>query len=319
MEKYVFGIDIGGTFIKTGLIGTDGKLLDMWKFPTRLEDNGSLILDDIAGKIREVMGEKGLTAEQILGTGMGVPGPTGADGTVYECVNLGWGVFNVEQEMSARTGFPAKAVNDADAAALGEMWMGGGKGYTDMVVITLGTGVGAGIILNGRIAFGADGAAGEVGHFPMNEDETEPCSCGNYGCLEQYASASGVARMAKEYLLGHDDETVLSGKDPEEITSVDVFDAARSGDAVAQKLVDGFGKEMGKALAYIACVVDPQIFVIGGGLSNAGEIVIDAIRKHYRHYAFHACRETEFALATLGNRAGIYGAARILLDSVKNL
>ncbi len=314
MSSYAFGVDIGGTTIKIGLMMTDGTLCDTWEIPTRTENNGESILSDIAESIREALERNDVRTEDVTGIGMGVPGPVGRDGTVYKCVNLGWGIFNVEQEMQRLTGFRTKAANDANAAALGEMWMGGGKGYRDIVMITLGTGVGGGVIVDGKIIPGFHGAGGEIGHLPMVEGESEACGCGKHGHLEQYASANGVARLAKKYLKEHKDPSVLRDLTISKITSKDVFDAARNQDAVALKLVDDFGKMMGKALAMVSCVVDPQAYVIGGGMSKAGDILIEAIRKYYVEYAFHASEGTLFKLATLGNNAGIYGDVRMLLD-----
>ncbi len=314
MKKYAFGVDIGGTTVKMGLFETDGTLCDTWEIPTRTENNGAEILNDIASSISEKLSSNEIPSSQVDGIGMGVPGPVGSDGTVFQCVNLGWGTFNVEQEMQALTGFRTKAGNDANVAALGEMWMGGGKGYENLVMVTLGTGVGGGVILNGKIVPGFNGAAGEIGHMPARDDEPEACGCGKHGCLEQYTSANGVAHMAKKYLKEHKDKTLLREIKVNEITSKDVFDAAKNQDTVALQLVDDFGRTLGKALAQIACVINPQTFVIGGGMAKAGEIVTEVIRKYYVEYAFHASRGTLFKLATLGNNAGIYGGVKMILE-----
>ncbi len=315
MDQYALGVDVGGTTVKMGCIKPDGTLLYTWEIPTRTENGGAMILKDISESIAEEMKKHDFQKERIIGIGMGVPGPVGNDGTVYKCANLGWGVFNVEEEMRALTGFPTKAANDANAAALGEMWMGGGKGYREMMLITLGTGIGGGIIMDGKIIPGFNGSAGEIGHITVNEEETEVCGCGKRGCLEQYASANGVARVAKKYLTEHDDDTVLRRIKVSRVTSKDVFDAARNGDEVALRLVDDFGKIMAQVLAQAACVINPQAFVIGGGMAKAGDILIDAIQKHFEKYAFHATRGTLFALASLGNAAGMYGGARMILDA----
>lgn len=314
MKKYAFGVDIGGTTVKMGLFETDGTLCDTWEIKTRTENAGSEILSDIAASIAGELEKNEISTGQVEGIGMGVPGPVGADGTVFHCVNLGWGTFNVEQELQALTGFRTKAGNDANVAALGEMWMGGGKGYEHLVMVTLGTGVGGGVILNGKILPGVNGAGGEIGHMPVRDDEPETCGCGKHGCLEQYTSANGVARVARNYLKTHRDKTILREVEVDAVTSKDVFDAAKNQDPVALQLVDDFGKTLGKALAQVACVVNPQAFVIGGGMAKAGDIVIDVIRKHYVEYAFHAARGTLFKLATLGNNAGIYGGVKMILD-----
>ena len=214
--------------------------------------------------------------------------------------------------MGKRTGFPVKAGNDANVAALGEMWQGGGKGYSDVVMVTLGTGVGGGIIVNGKIIAGSNGAGGEIGHIMVNEEETDVCGCGKKGCLEQYASATGIVRMAKKALATESRETTL--KSLSELTAKDIFDAAKAGDAVAMELVEKLGEVLGSALAAVACVVNPEVFVIGGGVSKAGTILIDVTEKNFMDRTFHACRNAKFAMATLGNQAGMYGCVQMLLD-----
>lgn len=311
MKRYAFGVDIGGTTVKMGLFETAGTLLETWEIPTDTSDNGKNILPDIAKAVSAKLEEKKLSPLDIEGIGMGVPGPIGPDGTVLKCVNLGWGVFNVEEELNRLTGFKVKAGNDANVAALGEMWQGGGKGFKDLVMVTLGTGVGGGVIINEKILAGTNGAAGEIGHIPMRDDETECCGCGKKGCLEQYASATGIVRMTKKYLAEHEDaQTSLK----EGFTAKDIFDAAKAGDEVALAMADEVEKMLGKALASISCVVNPEAFVIGGGMAKAGDILIDGIRKYYQQYAFHASRGTEFKAAELSNNAGIYGGVRLVLE-----
>ena len=311
MKTYAFGIDIGGTTVKMGFFKTSGELLETWEIPTRTEQNGSYILTDIAGAREKKITEKEITKEDVEGIGMGVPGPIAEDGTVLKCVNLGWGVFNVEQELGRLTGLKVKAGNDANVAALGEMWQGGGKGYKDMVMVTLGTGVGGGIIINEHILSGYTGAAGEIGHIPVNDEETQCCGCGKKGCLEQYASANGIVTITRRYLEQHPEaETILK----DEFSAKDICDAAKAGDPVGEKMLDEVGKLLGKALASIACVVNPQAFVIGGGMSKAGTILIEAIQKYYTQYAFHAARNADFKIALLGNNAGIYGGVKLTLE-----
>ena len=312
MAKYVFGVDIGGTTVKIGIFTDAGKLLDKWEIPTRTDEGGKYILSDIAESVEDRRVEMGIEKKDVLGVGMGVPGPVRADGTVIRCVNLGWGIFNVEEELSKLLDLPVKAGNDANMAALGEMWQGGGKGHKDIVMVTLGTGVGGGIILNGKMLAGTNGAGGEIGHICVNDDETEVCGCGNKGCLEQYTSATGIVRMAKIILNTTDKPSKL--RQIQYISAKEIFDAAKEGDELAATLVENHGKVLGKALAQIACVVDPEIFVIGGGVSRAGDILIDTTAKYFAQYAFHACRQTKFALATRGNDAGMYGGACSILN-----
>lgn len=313
MKKYAFGADIGGTTIKIGLFETMGELIEVWEIPTRTEENGKYILTDIVEAIEEKMKDKDISKLDVEGVGMGVPGPIGPDGSVLKCVNLGWGIFNVEQEMANLTGLKAKAGNDANVVALGEMWQGGGRGYEDIVMVTLGTGVGGGIIIGGHILPGVNGAAGEIGHIPMKDNEEECCGCGKKGCLEQYASANGIVRMTRKYLEGNPD-IASSLRNLEKCTSREIFEEAGKGDKVALRMVDEVGVLLGRALAAISCVVNPEAFVIGGGMSKAGDILINAITKHYTEYAFHASRNTVFKLAELSNSAGIYGAVRLVLE-----
>ena len=310
MKKYIFGVDLGGTTVKMGLFLSSGELLHTWEIPTRTEKGGKYILGDIADSVIETLREREISKDDVEGIGVGVPGPVGADGTVFKCVNLGWGVFNVADRLQELTGLKVKAGNDANVAALGEMWQGGGKGCHSIVMITLGTGIGGGIILNGEILSGTNGAAGEVGHIPVWDDETEMYGCGKRGCLEQYGSATGIVRVAKRYLKAHDEPSILRQYD--DFTAKEVCDAAKENDAIAIEILDLVGKTLGKALACISCVVNTEAFVIGGGVSRAGSVLLDPIEKYFKEYAFHAARDTEFKLATLGNNAGIYGGAKMI-------
>ena len=312
MANYVFGVDIGGTTVKCGLFTVDGVLKDKWEITTRTDEGGKYILQDIADSIAKKMKKCGLSKDDVAGIGMGVPGPVKSDGTVLRCVNLGWGIFNVEEELAKLTGLKVKAGNDANMAALGEMWQGGGKGYRDIVMVTLGTGVGGGIILDGKMLSGFNGAGGEIGHMRVNEDETEVCGCGRKGCLEQYTSATGIVRLANIALNTTDRPSAL--RDAQYVSAKAVFDAAKQGDELAMEIVENHGKCLGKALADIACVVDPVVFVIGGGVSKAGEIIPKTTEKYFKSFAFHACKNTKFVLATLDNDAGIYGGACAILN-----
>lgn len=316
MKQYAFGADIGGTTVKIGLFETKGTLMEVWEIPTRKEENGKYILSDIVEEIRRKMREREILQSSVEGIGMGVPGPVSTDGIVLKCVNLGWGIVHVEQEMTRLTGLKVKAGNDANVAALGEMWQGGGSGYKNIVMVTLGTGVGGGIILNGRILAGADGAAGEIGHISMRDDEEECRGCGKKGCLEQYASASGIVRMTERY-LEQNPQISSTLRAMKNFTSKEIFEEAGKGDTAAGNMADEAGKMLGKALAAVACVVNPEAFVIGGGMSKAGEFLLDMIRKYYKKYAFHAAGNTAFKLAALGNNAGIFGAVKLVLESEK--
>jgi glucokinase len=303
---------VGGTTVKIGFFETDGKLIDKWEIKTNTNDNGSEILPDIAKAIDNKLAQEGISKNDIEGVGIGVPGPVRSDGVVNICVNLGWGVLNVAEELGSLTGLRVKVGNDANVAALGEMWQGGAKGSKDVIMVTLGTGVGGGIIVDGQVVAGFNGAGGEIGHITVNNEEIEPCNCGQYGCLEQYASATGIVRMAKRKLAKTSDATRL--RDYPELTAKDIFDEAKAGDEVAIRLVDELGNILGSALSNMACVVNPEIIVIGGGVSKAGQILIDTIQKHYVETSFHACRNTRFELASLGNDAGMYGCMKLILS-----
>lgn len=312
MKKYCFGIDVGGTTVKMGLFTTEGELLDKWEIPTRKEDGGSYILNDVAASVEAKLAEKNIAKADVAGAGIGVPGPTLDTGYVSICVNLGWKDKNPANELSELLSIPVKAGNDANVAALGEMWKGGGEGYLDVVLLTLGTGVGGGIIINGEIAPSHRGVGGELGHITVNPDEEATCNCGNHGCLEQYASATGVVRIAKKLLAASKEESSL--RTLETVTAKDVFDAAKAGDHLAVEAVEVLGKYLGLVVANVALTVDPDVFVIGGGVSKAGQVLIDVITKYYHNFAkIIGDNKAKVVLAKLGNDAGIYGAARMVL------
>lgn len=312
MNKYGFGVDVGGTTVKMGFFETDGKLIDKWEIKTNTSDNGKCVLPDIAQAIDNKLAQEGISKSEVEGVGIGVPGPVRSDGVVNGCVNLGWGVVNVSEELGSMTGLKVKVGNDANVAALGEMWKGGAMGCSDVIMVTLGTGVGGGIIVDGHVVAGYNGAGGEIGHITVNNDEIEPCNCGQYGCLEQYTSATGIVRMAKRKLAKTAEDTSL--RNFAELTAKDIFDEAKAGDEIALHLVDELGEILGSALSNMACVVNPEVIVIGGGVSKAGQILIDTIQKHYMETSFHACRNTRFELASLGNDAGMYGCMRLVLE-----
>ncbi len=314
MEKYCYGVDVGGTSVKIGLFDSSEKLIHKWEIPTRKEENGRHILGDIAEAMKAEMKERGIGEEQMLGAGIGVPGPVTPDGIVNRCVNVGWGILPIEKELSDLFySLPVQAGNDANVAALGEARFGGGRGFSSMIMVTLGTGVGGGVILDGKILPGHHGAAGEIGHMAMYPDAKVPCNCGNTGCMEQIASATGIVNKARELLAENSAPSVLRSKDP--LTAKDVMDAYADGDWVSVQTVGVMTDTLGKGLAAAACVVDPEAFVIGGGVSRAGQWLIDLIHEKYRKYAFHASRDAKVVRATLGNDAGIYGSAAMILPA----
>lgn len=308
--NYCVGIDIGGTTVKCGLFQEDGMLLDKWEVKTRTENNGERILPDVAEAVLAKLAEKKIAKEEVLGAGVGVPGPVNDEGEIPYAVNLQWGYKHIAKELRELLDLPVRVGNDANVAALGEMWKGGGAGTKNLVMVTLGTGVGGGVIVNGRMVAGAHGAGGEIGHACVDPKEPETCNCGNNGCLEQMASATGIVRLAKQELAKSQQDSVLR---KESLSAKAVFDAYKAGDELAAIVVDRFAEYLGNALGFVAAVVDPEVFVIGGGVSKAGTALLECIGKYYRRYAFTACKETPLVLATLGNDAGIYGAARLAL------
>ena len=309
--KYCFGVDIGGTTVKLGLFTTDGEIVDKWEIKTRTENQGEAVLPDIAEALKEKLEEKKIGRDEVEGIGVGVPAPVNAEGVVQNTANLGWGYKEVKREMEELSGMRAEIGNDANVAALGEMWLGAGKGRKNIVMVTLGTGVGGGIIIDGKPLVGAHGAGGEIGHLCVNYEETDHCGCGNTGCLEQYASATGITRLANIRLAKDDAKSVLR---EQEVSAKTVFDAVKAGDAVAKEIAEEFGKYLGHAMANLAAVADPSAIVIGGGVSKAGEVLIEYVEKIFKERAFFANKDTEFVLATLGNDAGICGAAKLILS-----
>ena len=310
--KYGFGIDLGGTTVKLAYFDETGRMLHKWEIPTNTADSGSHILPDIAKAILGYLEENNIPREDIIGLGMGVPGPVSRKGVVNRCINLGWGVFNIHEALSQLTGFPVKAGNDANVAALGECWKGGGQGCENMVMATLGTGVGGGIVIDGKVLFGAHGSGGEIGHVILDKNESNPCGCGNYGCVEQYCSATGIVRLAKRHL--NRTKAPSSLRELEKLECKDVFAAGAKGDEVALEILEDVYERLAEFLADVCNVVDPELVLIGGGVSKAGKPLVDGVSRHIGKYLFHAIAPLKFALATLGNDAGAYGAFKLILD-----
>ena len=316
MKEYAFGIDLGGTTAKIGLFTTSGALLEKWEVATDTSHAGEHILENLAAAVLGKMKEKSIQPEQVEGVGIGVPGPV-LDSSIVPivCANLGgWGERNVSAQLSGLLDSLKVLVgNDANVAALGEIWMGAAKGAKNAVMVTLGTGVGGGVVVNGKVIDGVHGAGGEIGHITVNRHETAVCGCGKRGCLEQYSSATGVVRCMKKLLDENPDTPcVLRGT---EFAAKDVFDAARNGDALAAREVDEMSDTLGMALANIASTVDPEAFLVGGGVARAGDVLFAPLNKHFQEYAFKSCRETPIKQASLGNDAGIYGAVRLIVGA----
>lgn len=314
--KYGFGVDVGGTTVKIGLFEQTGTLLERFELPTHTENGGARILPEIAAAIEGALARRKISKEDVEGIGIGVPGPVAPDGTVNRCVNLNWGVFNLHKELGALTGLRVKGGNDANCAALGEHWKGGGMGCRSTVFVTLGTGIGGGVIIDDKILGGAHGVGGEIGHITVNAPDRYPCTCGKRGCVEQYASANGIVRVTKDRLAKTDEATVLRGK--ENLTCKDVFEAAKGGDRFANDTLEAVFDYLGEALADACCVADPERVILGGGMSRAGEFLRERVARHFEKYMFHACKGTEFALAALGNDAGMYGAYCLLITEGEN-
>ena len=316
MKEYAFGIDLGGTTAKIGLFTTSGALLEKWEVATDTSNAGEHILENLAAAVLGKMKEQSIQPEQVEGVGIGVPGPV-LDSSIVPivCANLGgWGERNVSAQLSGLLdGLKVLVGNDANVAALGEIWMGAAKGAKNAVMVTLGTGVGGGVVVNGKVIDGVHGAGGEIGHITVNRHETAVCGCGKRGCLEQYSSATGVVRCMKKLLDENPDTPcVLRGT---EFAAKDVFDAARNGDALAAREVDEMSDTLGMALANIASTVDPEAFLVGGGVARAGDVLFAPLNKHFQEYAFKSCREIPIKQASLGNDAGIYGAVRLIVGA----
>lgn len=311
--KYGFGIDLGGTTVKMAFLDETGKMISKWEIPTVTDNGGAQILPDIAAAVDSYLKGIDFPRDQVLGIGIGIPGPVSNKGVVNRCVNLGWGVFNIADELSRLTGFPVKAGNDANVAALGEYWKGGGQGCEDMVMATLGTGVGGGIVVGGKLIHGVHGSGGEIGHMVLNRNETAVCGCGKRGCVEQYCSATGMVRIAEKMLSESDKPSILRDVFP--LTAKDLFDAGKAGDELAGEILEQIYEYLGEFLGTLCSVIDPDVVVLGGGVSKAGQPLLDGAHRYFEKYVFHAAKEVRFTLASLGNDAGAYGAFKLALDA----
>jgi|LSQX01.2.fsa_nt_gb glucokinase len=305
------GVDLGGTWIKFGLFDTAGTLLEKWEIPTPA---GTLVFQTISNGILKAIKDRGIHKSKVVGVGLGVPGPVDDEGHVEVLVNLHLRDMNVAQMVSDLLGgISVIATNDANLAALGETWRGAGRGRDHAMLITLGTGVGSGLVIGGRLVNGSRGLAGEIGHIVVNPDETEFCNCGAKGCLDQVASATGLVRYCKKFLQTMDKpkRSVLS--EIPNLTAENIIIAAEQGDRLATETLNYTMRFLAKTIVDVSQVVDPEIFIIGGGLSNAGDFLLDIITKHYNELSIFSRRKTGIVLAELGNDAGIFGAARLAL------
>ncbi|RKN75066.1 ROK family glucokinase [Paenibacillus ginsengarvi] len=312
-EKIYIGVDLGGTSVKVGICDEQGSLLQTYEGPTGVEDGPAAVLDRIAQYVKQIVSDSAYQWEQVAGVGAGIAGFLDiATGTVLFAPNLRWENVAVKQELETRLQLPVAIDNDANVAALGEAWSGAGAGLQHIVAFTLGTGVGGGIIIDGRIYQGFRGMAGELGHIKVVPDlEAIQCGCGQLGCVETVSSATGIVRMAKD-AVQRGEATSLSLN--ESISAKDVFDAAKDGDEVAVRIVKRAAYYLGKAMAAVAVVLNPQRFVIGGGVSRAGDILFNEIRKVYAQNVPDVFTQgVDIVPAKLGNDAGIVGAAGLNL------
>ncbi|CAM4130807.1 glucokinase [Bacillus manliponensis] len=312
-ERWLVGVDLGGTTIKLAFINMYGEFLHKWEIPTNKEEAGKHITLDIAKAIDKKLQDLGELKHRLVGIGMGAPGPVQVTtGMIYEAVNLGWKNYPLKDLLEVETGLPVVVDNDANIAALGEMWKGAGEGAKDIVCMTLGTGVGGGVIANGEIVHGASGAGGEIGHITVVTENGFPCNCGKSGCLETVSSATGIVRVAMKKLQETDEDSVLRSvlKQEGQLTSKDVFDALAEGDALAAQIVEKVASYLGLAVANLSSTLNPEKVVIGGGVSKAGDALIQPIQRYFEQYAFsRAFKSTKLAIATLGNDAGVIGGA----------
>ncbi|MBS4176344.1 ROK family glucokinase [Lederbergia citrea] len=319
--KWLVGIDVGGTSVKLAFLTEQGDILHKWEIPTNKANKGESVIQDIADAIHSKLAELNVPHEKLKGAGVGAPGPVDTEkGLIFEAVNIGWeNNYPLRDLMQSAIGVPVAIENDANSAALGEMWKGAGKGAKDLICITLGTGVGGGVIVNGDIVHGSKGAAGEVGHITAVPSGGYMCNCGKPGCLETVASATGIVRTAKDLLAVDESESKLKEvlNNTGDITAKDIFVAAEAGDKLALSTIDSLANHLGLALANIGSVFNPEKVVIGGGVSQAGSLLLDPIEKYFKKYAFKPVGEsTEIVKAELGNDAGIAGAAWLAANKI---
>lgn len=313
--KYAFGVDIGGERIRLSYLDETGKLLSKWTVETPRGQGTNQVLSVIAEQVEGYMSENGIFEDDVAGIGVGIPGPVNSGGTVNKCVNLGWGMFNIDRALSGLTGLNVVATNIANAAALGESWLGSGRNCRNMFYVAVNTGVGGAIIANGQLISGAHGGGGEIGHMIINRQETESCTCGNKGCLEQYCSPFGIVRVAKRYLAAGASMSPLRLK--RNLTHEDVFAAAAKGDKAAKEILDKVYTYAGEMIANVCAVTNPDTVILGGQLVRFGRPVLEGIAKQFQKFVFHANRVVRFELAALGEDAALYGAAKLALDGAK--
>lgn len=320
MDKKLIGVDLGGTTTKFAILTVEGDIQQRWSIDTNVLDEGAHIIPDISESINHHMKLYDMTADQFAGIGMGSPGTVDRKlGTVIGAYNLNWKTLQqAKKEIEAGTGIEFAIDNDANVAALGERWKGAGENDDNVAFVTLGTGVGGGIIADGHLLHGTAGSAGEIGHITV-DPKGYLCTCGKHGCLETVASATGVVRvardMAEEYAGTSQLKQILD--DGNEISSKITFDLAKQGDPLAKMVVDKVAKYLGIALGNVGNTLNPAFIVIGGGVSAAGTFLLDQVQAYFDEYTFPQVRETtKLKLAELGNVAGVIGAASLALEFV---
>ncbi len=309
MKNYVAGVDVGGTTIKMGLFPVGKAPVELWEVKTPSREEIDRLYEVIRDALHEKLAEIGEPEKALLAIGIGLPGPVREDGYVSSCPNLGLYAEYPAARLEELMGIPVAAVNDANAAALGEVYYGAAKGTKNAIMVTLGTGVGGGVVVDGNVLAGSHGVGGELGHFIVNPAETKRCNCGNRGCLEQYASATGIVRSAKELLSGTSEPSVLRGIF--DLSAKDVLDAAKAADPIALQVLESFGQYLGMAIAHLILTTDPEKIILGGGVSKAGQILVETLDKYVDDYTHIAEKRADIVLATLGNDAGMYGAASL--------
>ncbi|MDQ1004748.1 glucokinase [Neobacillus niacini] len=319
-EKWLVGVDIGGTTIKMAFISQDGEILSNWEIDTDKRERGIHIPTDIARSIDLKLNELSQNKSRLAGIGIGAPGPVnGNDGSIEVAVNLGWENFPLQAILERETSLPVVVDNDANIAALGEMWKGAGQEAKNLICVTLGTGVGGGIIVNGEIVHGVNGAGGEIGHITSVPKVGSPCNCGKVGCLETVASATGIVRLATEELAAADHSSRLRDFFEKNLTAKQVFDAANNGDDIAVRVIHQVAYHLGLALANLANGLNPEKIVIGGGVSKAGDTLLEPLKEEFAQFTFpRVAQGVEIVTATLGNNAGVIGGAWLAKEGLTN-
>jgi len=320
-EKWLVGVDIGGTTTKIAFIQDHGEIVEKWEIPTDNENQGKYITNNISISIKQKLVEHHMDINHLKGVGVGAPGPANIEtGMIENTPNLAWhDHYPLRELLEKDLELPVIINNDANCAALGEMWKGAGEGAKDLVCITLGTGVGGGVIANGEIVQGIRGAAGEIGHITSIPEGGVPCNCGKSGCLETIASATGIVRLAMERIKSQSNRQSALTKlyrEKGRITAENVVDLARVGDKIAQDVLNDVSFHLGFALANIANTLNPHKLIIGGGVSKAGDILLKPLKDYVQKFSFPpVAASTELALAKLGNNAGVIGAAWMVKKS----